>query len=454
MATGGEATAPFEATGLSIDTRSLAPGDMFIALTDRRDGHDFVANAFAAGAAAALVTHRPENVPQDAPLLIVPDVLDGLEALARAARARTQARVIGVTGSVGKTSTKEMLRHVLSRQGSVHAAEKSFNNHWGVPLTLARCPAEADFAVIEIGMNHPGEIAPLARLADLDAAVITTVAAVHLEAFEGLDGIAREKAAIFEGLRPNGGIVINGDAECFPILLDAARAAKGHVHVFGTSLAATDRLLSVTLTDEGTEADMVLGDRKLTATLRTAGRHFAMNALAALAAIDAVGGDPVRAAQDMATWAPPAGRGTRETIALPQGTITLLDDAYNANPTSMAAALEVLAATVPSQDGRRVAVLGDMLELGPMEAALHAGLADLPVMSEVDRVFCVGPRMEALYQALPAGTRAGLFPDAASAVATIPDRLWPGDVVMVKGSLGSQVSNLVTALRQLSEEGT
>lgn len=453
-ATDGTATAPFEATGLSIDTRSISPGDMFIALTDVRDGHDFVANAFAAGASAALVTHRPEGVAEDAPLLIVPDVLAALNAMARAARARTKASVIGVTGSVGKTSTKDMLRHVLDFQGQVHAAEKSFNNHWGVPLTLARCPADADFAVIEIGMNHPGEIAPLAKLADLDAAVITTVAAVHLEAFDDIEGIAREKAAIFEGLRWGGGAVINGDIETFPILLDGAQTYGAMTRVFGSAVSATERLLDTRLTAAGIEADILLDERKLTMRLRTAGLHFAMNALAALAAIDAIGADPARAARDMNTWTPPSGRGTRETVTLPQGRITLIDDAYNANPTSMAAALDVLAATVPESAGRRVAVLGDMLELGPTEAALHADLAELPVMESIDRVFCVGPRMESLYGALPDHRRAGQFPDAASAVASIPARLAPGDVIMIKGSLGSHVSKLVTALRQQSEEGS
>lgn len=454
-ATSGTATAPFEVSGLSIDTRSLVPGDLFIALTDQRDGHDFVANAFAAGATAALVSHRPDGVAEDAPLLIVDDVLRALGDLARAARKRTCAKVIGITGSVGKTSTKDMLRHALAGQGRVHAAERSFNNHWGVPLTLARCPADADFAVIEIGMNHPGEIAPLARLADLDAAVITTVAAVHLEAFaDGIDGIAREKAAIFAGLRSGGTAIVNGDTETAAILCEAAQEAGASVRRFGTEAACVDQLLSTNLTGDGTQADIDLDGQPVSVALQTMGRHFAMNAVATLAAVRAVGGDVAQAAADLADWVPTAGRGTNETLTLPQGAITLLDDAYNANPTSVAAALEVLAATAPGPGGRRIAVLGDMLELGPTEAALHTGLAALPTMEALDQVYCIGTRMGALDSALPARLRAGHFPDATAAIAAIPAALRAGDVVMVKGSLGSKVSELVTALRAQGTKGT
>ena len=244
-ATGGASPRPWSASGVSIDTRSLAPGDLFVALTAARDGHDFVAQALANGAAAALVSRRPEGVPEDAPLLVVPDVLEALRALGRAARARFAGRVVAVTGSVGKTGSKEMLRTALGAQGSVHAAEKSFNNHWGVPLTLARMPADRDFAVIEIGMNAPGEIAPLARLARPHVALITTVEAVHLAAFRDVRGIAREKAAIFEGLEPGGAAVINRDIATYPILLAAARRAGARAVRFGRTGRPEFRLMEV-----------------------------------------------------------------------------------------------------------------------------------------------------------------------------------------------------------------
>ena len=449
-ATGGTATASFAVTGLSIDTRSIRPGEMFVALKGRRDGHDFVAQALAAGAGAALVDRRPEGVAGDAPLLIVPDVLEGLRDLARAARARTAARVVGVTGSVGKTSTKEMLALVLGRQGRVHAAEKSFNNHWGVPLTLARMPAETDFAVIEIGMNHPGEIGPLAVLADLDAAIITTIAAVHLAAFDDLDGIAREKAAIFTGLRLGGTAIINGDLDSTAMLQKIAAEAGGHPVLFGIE-GGQARLTDTQLRGGRTDLVAEIGGKGHAVHLTTLGRHFAMNAVAVLALVEAFGLDVAQAARDLSDWIPPAGRGTSERLRLPQGEITLIDDAYNANPTSMGAALEVLAATDPAPGGRRIAILGDMLELGPSEAALHAGLADHPAFTAAERVICVGPLMAALHHRLPPALSEA-WPSAEAAAARVPAELAPGDVVLVKGSLGSQVSRIVTALRQASQK--
>ena len=253
-ATGGRSTCDWQATGVSIDTRTIQPGDLFVALKAARDGHDFVAQALENGAAAALVSRIPDGLDNSAPLLIVEDVQTGLEALGRAARARTQARVVAVTGSVGKTSTKEMLRDVLSRQGRTHAAEASYNNHWGVPLTLARMPAGTEFAVIEIGMNHPGEIAPLSRLARPHVAMITTVAPAHMEAFENLNGIAREKAAIFEGLEEGGACIFNGDLDetVMRTIEGAARATGGPVFRFGAGEDCQYRLTSAQLTADAT----------------------------------------------------------------------------------------------------------------------------------------------------------------------------------------------------------
>ncbi|MCA8882881.1 MAG: UDP-N-acetylmuramoyl-tripeptide--D-alanyl-D-alanine ligase [Rhodobacteraceae bacterium] len=450
-ATGGRASGDWAATGLSIDTRSLQPGDLFIALKDRRDGHDFVADALANGAAAALVSRVPDGVAADAPLLVVDDVQAGLEALGRAGRARTRARVIAVTGSVGKTSTKEMLRAALAGQGRVHAAEKSFNNHWGVPLTLARCPQDADFAVIEIGMNHPGEIAPLAAQAAPDVALITIVAAAHLEAFaDGLPGIAREKAALFAGLRPGGAAVLNGDLETSAILDAAARAATDRVIHFGTGAGADAKLCDLQVGADTTRFTAHLAGQALPVVLNTPGRHFALNALGALAAAHAAGADLVAAVAGLARWQPPGGRGTRETVDLPGGgRFALLDDAYNANPTSLGAALEVLAASQPS--GARVAILGDMLELGADEDALHAALAGHPALAGLDRIHCVGPRMRHLHAALDPSQRGVWTETAEDMAAQAATLVADGDMVLVKGSFGSAVARVVDALRKLGQ---
>ena len=455
QATGGTATAPFEVSGLSIDTRTIRPGEMFIALSAARDGHDFVAQAFEKGAAAALVSRVPEGV--TGPCLVVPDVLEGLGAMAKAARARTQAKVIAVTGSVGKTSTKEMLRHILSRQGATHAAEASYNNHWGVPLTLARMPAATRFAVIEIGMNHPGEIAPLARLARPHVALVTIVGSAHLEAFGSLDGIAHEKASIYEGLEPGGTALYNADLLTTPILARAA-AEAGHALGFGEAADAAYRVteISVAADSSGVRGEIALQPghpaRKFLFKTAAPGRHMAMNAVAALAAAEAAGAEWDIAALDIADWRPPAGRGQQEVIRLDSmvdASFTLIDDAFNANPDSMAAAFDVLAATPTGPGGRRLAILGDMLELGADEVALHAGLATHPALEAVDLVHTVGPRMQALADALPERLRGLHVAQADDLGAQAYGLVQPGDVVLVKGSKGSYVSRVVDVLRNL-----
>ena len=458
-ATGGTTPPGWQATGVSIDTRTLQPGDLFVALKAARDGHDFVAQALAKGAAAALVTHVPKGVSSDAPLLIVKDVLQGLEDLGRTARARTKAKVVAVTGSVGKTSTKEMLRSVLSGQGKTHAAEASYNNHWGVPLTLARLPKDARFAVIEIGMSNPGEISPLAKMARPHVAMITTVAAAHLEAFEDLDGIAREKAAIFDGLEPKGVAVTNGDLANAAILEQAAKARGARLITFGEGARNHHRMTSLTIQDTTSVAIGRGWRQPLLYKIRAAGRHFAVNAMGVMAVVQALRLDTTMAANDLANWAPPAGRGMREPIlldpVLEDQVMELIDDAFNANPTSMVAALEVLAAATPTDGvgrvdkGRRVAILGDMLELGQNEMAEHEALAQLPFLDKIDVVHCVGPRMNRLWAKLPAQKR-GDWTEKAGKMANIAHKLIDaGDVVLVKGSKGSKVSKVVDAIRKL-----
>lgn len=459
-ATGGRTTAPWAATGVSIDTRTLQPGDLFVALSAERDGHAFVAAALAKGAAAALVSHVPDGLPQDASLLIVPDVLGGLEALARAARARTGARVVGVTGSAGKTSTKEMLRVILDGQGRAHVSAASYNNHWGVPLTLARMPADTEFAVVEIGMNHPGEIAPLARMADLDVAVITTVAAAHLEAFDSVEDIAREKASILDGLRKGGTAILNADVPTAPILFQQAKKVGARLLSFGQSDDADYRLDHVNLAADATVVHASCHGDGVLFKVGAPGAHFAANGLAALAVADVLGLNPVIAACDLGHWAPPAGRGTRERIItdpVDESGFFLIDDAFNANPASMAASLAVLIATRPEDGigrigaGRRIAVLGDMLELGPTEAALHAAIARQPGLDAVATIHCVGPRMRALWETLPRRQRGDWYESAAELVPRARALVDAGDIILVKGSKGSKVSLVVDALRKLGQ---
>ncbi len=460
-ATGGASPRDWAATGVSIDTRSLMPGDLFVALSAARDGHDFVAEALGRGAAAALVARRPDGVAADAPLLVVPDVLAALRALGAAARARFAGRLVAVTGSVGKTGSKEMLRLALGAQGRVHAAEKSFNNHWGVPLTLARLPADADFAVLEIGMNAPGEIAPLAALARPDVAVITAIEAVHLAAFRDIRGIAREKAAIFGGLVPGGAAVMNRDTPTYPVLLAAARRAGARPVRFGRTGRPEFRLGEVLVGETGTSVAARAHGRPFLFRLGAPGRHLAMNALGVLAAVEALGGDVARAALALGHWQAPEGRGARWRVLLGpgglDGAITLIDESYNANPAAMAAALEVFAGERPEDGmgrvsrGRRVAFLGDMLELGPHERELHAGLAAVPALDSVTTVHCAGTRMRALYEALPGRQRGEWFADATAMAARVRRLVDAGDIAMVKGSLGSRVGQVVEAIKSMGE---
>jgi len=457
-ATAGHSTTDWTAHGVSIDTRTIRPGDLFVALKDIRDGHDFVAQALEKGAAAALVTHRPDGVAADAPLLIVPNVLQALEALGQAARTRTNARVAAITGSVGKTSTKEMLLTVLQRQGKCHAAEASYNNHWGVPLTLARMPADADYAIIEIGMSNPGEIAPLSKMARPHVAMVTTVAAAHLASFDDLTGIAVEKAAIMDGLEPKGTAILNADIETSTVLRDHATAQGAAQVLFGES-APDWTVKDVRLSDDVTIISATGQGADYLFKLSVPGRHFAMNAVGVLAVADALGADPVKAALDIAHWVPPAGRGTREVIVIDGAnedeTLDLIDDAFNANPTSLIASLEVIAAATPRNNvgrmvkGRRVAILGDMLELGPNEVQMHRDIATNAHLKTLDIIHCAGPLMHNLWMALPEEQRGQWEEKAADLVPQVSRLVDAGDAVLVKGSKGSKVSLVVDAIRKL-----
>jgi UDP-N-acetylmuramoyl-tripeptide--D-alanyl-D-alanine ligase len=438
-------------TGISIDTRTLQPGDLFFAIKgDNTDGHDYVEKAFAAGAAAAVVDEaHADALAGHGPLYVVHDVLDSMVALGKAARARTQARVIAVTGSVGKTSTKEALRLALSQAGAVHASAASYNNHWGVPLTLARMPRATRFCVAEIGMNHAGEITPLTAMVRPHVAIITTVAPVHLEFFPSVEAIADAKAEIFTGLEPGGVAILNRDNPHFARLDEAARRSPaGLVSTFGAYDSADARLLEFTpAPDHSTIRARIVG-RDLTYRLGAPGRHLAENSLAVLLAAHAVGADLEEAAGTLAFFQAQQGRGERVAIATPDGPITLIDESYNANPASMRAALSLAGTLAPADDGRRIAVLGDMLELGARSGELHAELADEIAANRFDLVLAAGPMMRALAEALEDKVPVEWRESATALQPTVLDIVRGGDVVVVKGSNGSRLSPIVAALKQ------
>ncbi|WP_454625693.1 UDP-N-acetylmuramoylalanyl-D-glutamyl-2,6-diaminopimelate--D-alanyl-D-alanine ligase [Bradyrhizobium cenepequi] len=442
---------PSDVTGLSIDSRTLRPGEAYFAIKgDVHDGHSFVEAALQAGAALAVVERaQREKFPADAPLLIVDDVLAGLADLAHASRARLTARIIAVTGSVGKTSTKEALRHVLSAQGETHASVASFNNHWGVPLSLARCPASARFAVFEIGMNHVGEITPLVKMVRPHVAVITTVEPVHLEFFSGIEEIADAKAEIFLGLEPDGAVVLNRDNSQFARL--EARAKElgiSRIFSFGVDLQSDARLVDASLHAACSAVHASILGHDVTYKISMPGRHMAMNSLAVLAGASLIGADLARAALSLSQLEAPAGRGARRILEVGTGEATLIDESYNANPASMAAALNVLGQAQPGPQGRRIAVLGDMLELGPTGPALHRGLAEAVNANNIDLVYCCGPLMRNLWDALSTGRRGGYADSSASLEIQAVAAIRPGDAVMVKGSLGSKMKRIVNALEK------
>jgi len=442
---------PAEVPGLSIDTRSLNKGEAFFAIKgENRDGHDFVDGALKAGAGLAVVARaNARRFAADAPLLIVDDVLDALRQLARAARARAQAKVIAVTGSVGKTGTKEALRLALSPDGETHVSAASYNNHWGVPLSLARCPQSAKYAVFEIGMNHAGEITPLTKLARPHVAIVTTVEPVHLEYFGALEKIADAKAEIFLGIDPGGAAVLNRDNAQYDRLAAAAKAAGvERIVSFGEAAQADARLIRSSLHPDCSTAEASILGQHVTYKVGAPGRHLVHNSLAVLAAVALVGADLALAALALNEFKPAAGRGARASLRVPGGSALLIDESYNANPASMAAAIALLGQAPVGKRGRRIAVLGDMLELGPSGAELHRALAGPLEAAAVDLVFCSGSLMRALWEALPSNRRGGYAGTAAELEPAVLDAVRDGDVLMVKGSLGSKMGPIVKALER------
>lgn len=459
-ATGGRPVGeiPHKITGISIDSRTLKGGEAFFAIKgDRFDGHDFLTASIAGGAGLLVVAEQklPAFGKVSAPLLVVKDVLKAMERLAAAARARSKAQIVAITGSVGKTTTKEALARALGASGTVHASAASFNNHWGVPLSLSRLPADADYAVFEIGMNHPGEIRPLVKLVRPHAAVVTLIAAAHLGFFSSLDEIAKAKGEIFEGVEPGGTAIINADDPFSTALAGmAAKAGVQNVATFGEAAGADARLLDFTGEGESGRIRVALGGDEIEARFASSGRHIAQTVLAVLSAVSVLGGDPAKGAEALAEWGPGKGRGARLTIETRGEPILVLDESYNANPASMRAALASLGKADPKGEGRRVAVLGDMRELGGHSRRLHVELAGPIADAKVEALFLVGDDIRPLSGLLEKGIHCEWHRTAEETQGKLAAFLKPGDALMVKGSLTVGLSKLIERLPELIQRQT
>jgi UDP-N-acetylmuramoyl-tripeptide--D-alanyl-D-alanine ligase len=444
-------SAPFEASGVTFDSRAVGKGDLFFALSgETTDGHGFVADALARGAAAAVVSRDVAGA--NGPLIRVPDTMKALADLGRAGRRRSKARIASVTGSVGKTSTKDALRTMLSAQAPTSASVASYNNHVGVPVSLARLPRDARYGVFEIGMNHPGEIEPLARQVEAHVGVITNVEPAHIGHMGTEEAIADEKACLFAGMAEGAVAVLNRDNRHYERLLGHARRfGVARVVGFGRSEAAEVRLLSCNLQDSGSDVVALIHGRRIEYRLGAAGGHWALNSVAALAVVEALGADVGEAAAALANVKASPGRGARRMLKFGTGMIELLDESYNANPASMPAMLAVLAHTAPAPGGRRLLALGDMRELGEGADAYHAGLANAVAASGAAQVFLCGPHMQALWRCLAPAQRGVHRPDSASLAGDVAAALRAGDVVAVKGSLGSKMKIVVDAIVAASD---
>ncbi|WGM39979.1 UDP-N-acetylmuramoyl-tripeptide--D-alanyl-D-alanine ligase [Caulobacter sp. NIBR1757] len=446
-ATGGTATADFAVNGVSIDSRSIDAGDLFVALAGVRDGHEFAAKALTDGAAGILASK-----PVDGPSVQVADTLRALELLGIAARDRSSARRCAVTGSVGKTSVTQAIAAGLALAGPSHNSVKSYNNHIGVPLTLARMPKATQRAVFEIGMNHADEITPLSKFVRPHAVAITTVGPVHIENFpDGETGVAKAKAEIFDGVEPGGVAVLNADNRWFDLLADRARVAGARVLSFGSGEGCDARLTGFDVDGARATVSAVLHGQTLRYDLLQTGHHWGLNSLCTLLMLEAMDVDRPTALAALAAFEPLAGRGAEKAVGKPGAPFTLIDESYNANPISMIAGFRTLGARKVA--GRRIVALTDMLELGPEGPAMHASLAGPIDEASVDLVFAAGPLMKSLWEALPATRRGGYAETAADLAPLIAQAIESGDVVMVKGSNGSRAGVIAAALADLGRAG-
>ncbi len=441
------------ARGISIDSRSVCPGDLFIAIKGpNNDGHDYVAAAFEAGASAAIVSRQPVNANPGVALIFVSDTFQALNDLAAAARARTRAKVIAITGSVGKTTTKDMLRVCLSAVGKTYASPLSYNNQFGVPLSLANLPPDANFGILELGMNHPAELARLSCLAVPDIAVITAIDPVHTANFASLDAIADAKAEIFDGLKKGGIVILNRDIPHYARLASAAKA-KGFkkVATFSEGNKADATLRKCALTEENSFINAIIAGRQISYAIRSPGKHLVKNSLAALLAAYAVSGKLEECAAALSHYEPMPGRGLAEILDLPDGPLMLIDEASNTSPASVKAVAQALGQRIPSSGGRRILIVGEIPELGLMSPDLHLELVPDIVAANIDLVFCCGDTTRYLYDALPPDLHGGYDPESAQLAALITQSVGANDIVTVKGARPTMQS-ILDALKSLAAD--
>lgn len=437
QAVGSESTGTWVATGVSKDSRELNPGDLFIALKGPKvEGIEYLDAAFEAGAVGAIVDQIPVKFKDDSRLILVEDTFQALNDLARAARERSQAKIIAITGSFGKTGTKDATALLLSSFGSVQASERSFNNHWGVPFTVSSIPPKLDFAVIEIGMNHAGEISPLSKIARPHVALITTIREMHIEHLGSLENIAAEKAEIFAGMAEGGTVVLNRDDLMFSQVVAAAKAKKLKIITFGCHQAADCRLIKCMMDEGWLWAEAMIDGTLFSYRIPAAGEHWALNSLGVLGVMKALGLNAIQASKIFLNLVLPEGRGVQHHVKLDHGHITVIDESYNAGPDSMRAALKVLGNFVPQGEGRRIAILGDMRELGPRAQEIHEALKTDLMANKVDLVFTCGEKMEHLHRSLPEKMRGAHALEVADLVPTVIRCVQAGDIFMIKGSKG------------------
>ena len=433
--------------GVSIDSRSIKSDELFVAIKAKRDGHNFINDAIRLGAKGALVDHIPAEIPANTPLLLVPSVQEALENLGKYRRKRSQAKLVAITGSVGKTSSKNMLKTILALQGKTHASPASFNNYLGVPLTLANLPIDATYAVVEIGMNKPGEIEPLARMTAADVVLITAIGKAHLEAFGDIAGIAHEKAQIVKGLKSTGIAVLNADTPGYEILKKQTIGNGSQFISFGGK-DSNLRAKKMQKLNGRIKVHCQFNNRDLDFIVGSSGFHFAENSLGVLLCVDCLGANIEKASQDLAKWEPSSGRGSFEKILLPSGNIFLIDDAFNANPSSMKSALQLLTQRTLNCS-RRVAFLGDMLELGGNEVMLHEEIISWPELADVDIIHTLGPLMYHLHKKLPSNIKGCHYASKNELISDLENILQEGDKVLVKSSKSVGLSSIVDAIRAM-----
>ncbi len=460
MATRGIGSGDWVVDGISIDSRTLQSGDLFVAITDQRDGHDYVENAFKNGAVGALVSYIPAALKDDGRLIVVPDVLEALQNLAAAARERFTGKIIAVTGSVGKTSTKEMLNVALKNQGIVHASDKSFNNQWGVPLTLARMPTNADFAIIEMGMNKSGEIKEHSCLARPNIVLITEVKNVHMSNFEDINKIALAKSEIFSGLEVGGLALVNSDVSTIDIIERSLQDPTVNLQKFG--IKGPDWVLNqVNVKDHSLEVIASQSSIKFKFELNSLGQHFALNGLATIATVSLLGADKNIAIKQLQNWQPFEGRGQHIEIEFWDGdaikTFDLIDDSYNSNPTSLKAGLRLLDSLWKLKigqrltKGRKVAILGDMLELGFNEVSIHQSIATWDEIKDIEKFYLVGDLMKSLYETLSSKVDKCWFNTTDELLEMLVDDISNADVILVKGSKKSNMEKVVRKLKSINK---